>query len=152
VTGSFIKHWEKCVCNSVHKNLLRFRNSKGLWWSISLNWCMKTTVFWDIMMCSLVEVHQCFRGILVIFYQITRLYIPKEITFKSHCFENLKSQILTNILDIFYCFNFCQKIKHCGSWFDVNWMIFYGLEKGHICRYKEAMKNQWEWCKHNGNI
>jgi hypothetical protein len=61
---------------------------------------MKMAVFWVVAPCSLVKVHQRFRGscclhhqgeTLVNFYQTTRRYNPKYSHLRTHRRENLKS-------------------------------------------------------------
>jgi hypothetical protein len=57
----------------------------------------KTTVFWVVAPCSLVELYQCFRGpccFLVQLYQTTRCYNPEDSHLHTHRRENLKSNLI----------------------------------------------------------
>jgi hypothetical protein len=80
--------------------------------SVGVGICMKMAVFWVVAPCSLVEVHQCFRGPCCLHHQGdthhpddggskhlwnigkllpgTRSYNPEDSHLRTHCRENLK--------------------------------------------------------------
>jgi hypothetical protein len=53
---------------------------------------LKMTVFWDFAVCSIAEVDQHFRGVLVQDYMCN---VPGGCSLRTLCHENLKSQIHT---------------------------------------------------------
>jgi hypothetical protein len=65
---------------------------------------MKTTVFWDVAPCSLIEVYRCFRGAFCLQhqttdYQTTWRNISEDGHLHIQCHENLKSHLHTNMYE-----------------------------------------------------
>jgi hypothetical protein len=67
---------------------------------------MNMAVFWVVVMCSVVEVYQRFRGncclhhqgeTSVNFYQTTRRYNPEDSHLRTHRRENLKSYLRIHV-------------------------------------------------------
>jgi hypothetical protein len=55
--------------------------------------CSEDTIFWDVMLCSVVKLYWHFRRMSVNFHQITHCDIPKDSTLHSYCHENFKPVI-----------------------------------------------------------
>jgi hypothetical protein len=65
-----------------------------------------SSIFWDVIPCSPVEVHRRFGVTSVYLYQTTRSYIQENGTLRSHCREILKSESFANFSIFIFLFLF----------------------------------------------
>jgi hypothetical protein len=124
---------------------------------------LKTSIIWDITLCSPLKVNWRFKGTFrlhlqgssktsVDFQWITRHYIPEDNTLHNHCCDSSNPTHLCTLFSHMTC-NFCNCLSVQDGRLDPSWLLFadkawnrHEETNQHTLEHRKSASYTWSWC------